>query len=124
MDVSEQKAHASGDPDAAVAKEAMNVAAAIEEEYHYRKCCVDENGLHPLKKSIPDPATCSTRMCETSKDWAHAAWVSKQQFPGCGCCLVEGKMVPDGFSWTVGTYPVETWECCRGKAVMIMEEKQ
>eukprot|EP00091_Calanus_sinicus_P004875 TRINITY_DN15235_c0_g1_i1.p1 TRINITY_DN15235_c0_g1~~TRINITY_DN15235_c0_g1_i1.p1 ORF type:complete len:121 (-),score=33.94 TRINITY_DN15235_c0_g1_i1:47-385(-) len=105
-------------------KEAMSVAAAIEEEYHYGTCCVDETGLHPLKKSIPDPATCSIRTCEASEDWAHAAWVSKQQFPGCGCCLVEGKMVPDGFSWTVGTYPVETWECCRGKAVMIMEEKQ
>ena len=30
-------------------------------------------------------------------------------------------MVPDGFAWTVGRYPVETWECCRGKIVQVME---
>ena len=42
IDVSGQKAAVEG----AVAKEGTNIAAAIEEQYHYMKCCVDETGKH------------------------------------------------------------------------------
>ena len=45
-------------------------------------------------------------------------------YPGCGCCVVEGKLVPDGFSWTIGSYPVQTWECCRGKIVRVRDLTQ
>ena len=45
-------------------------------------------------------------------------------YPGCGCCVVEGKLVPDGFSWTIGSYPVQTWECCRGKIVRVTDLTQ
>jgi len=98
-------------------------AAAIEDEYHYKHCCADETGLHQLGRTIPDPTTCSTRVCEVMEGWVHAAWVTTQLYPGCGCCVVEGKVVPDGFSWTVGLYPPEKWECCRGKVVTEIELK-
>merc|ERR1719369_2400708 len=102
-------------------KKEQVVSAAIEDEYHYENCCPDENGLHNFNWTVPDPATCSSRRCESQEGWIHAAWVTTQLYPGCGCCLVEGDMVPDGYSWTVGTYPRETWECCRGKVVMLKE---
>jgi len=97
----------------------MMPAAAIEEEYQYGSCCPDENGLHHLNMSVPDPATCSTSTCDVQEGWVEAAWVTTQHFPGCGCCEVEGKIVPDGFSWSTGTSPVQTWECCRGRIVLV-----
>merc|ERR1711872_293324 len=94
-------------------------AAAIENEYHYQNCCSDESGLHQLNQIVPDVSTCSTRMCKTQDGWVEAAWVNTQHYPGC--CEVEGKLVPDGFSWTVETFPVQTWECCKGKIVMVQQ---
>jgi hypothetical protein len=40
----------------------MNIAAAIEEEFHYGKCCVDETGKdyvkdHRLFPDMPRPAS-------------------------------------------------------------------
>ena len=49
-----------------------------------------------------------------------AAWVTTQLYPGCGCCLVDGELVPDGFSWTVEATTRQTWECCKGKVVMLV----
>ena len=80
---------------------------------------IHDQGLHHLDVSVPDPASCSTRRCEVQAGLVHAAWVTTKLFPGCGCCMVEGKMVPDGFSWTVGTYRVETFECCKGEVVRV-----
>jgi len=53
-----------------------------------------------------------------------AAWVNNQHYPGCGCCEVFGKIQPDGYSWTTGggTLPVQTWECCRGKIVLVAQQ--
>ena len=115
-------------------------AAAIEDEYHYERCCPDEegkcefsqlwtvtnifSGLHSPDWNVSDPTTCSIRQCKTQEGWAQAAWVTSQQYPGCGCCVVEGKLVPDGFSWTIGSYPVQTWECCRGKIVRVTDLTQ
>ena len=117
--------------DTDAAKEKIVLSAEIEEEYDYEKCCADENGnsyvklfltidtscsgLHPIKTSIPEPSTCSIRTCEMTSGWALAAWVTKPVFSGCNCCLVDGKLVPDGYSWTSESYPVEILECCRGK---------
>merc|ERR1712096_230723 len=102
-------------------KSKMVISAAIEDEYVYQNCCADENGLQYFGGSVSDPTTCSARRCEAQEGWSHAAWVTTQLYPGCGCCLVKGEMVPDGFSWTVGTYPRETWECCKGKVVMLKD---
>ena len=85
---------------------------------YYHILCL---GLQALHTHIHDPSTCSIQTCETSPGWVEAAWVTRQKFSGCDCCIAEGKMIPDGFSWTVGKYPVETWECCRGKIVRVME---
>ena len=78
-------------------------------------------GLHHLDITVPAPASCSTQKCEVQEGWVHAAWVTTQLLSGCGCCMVEGKMVPDEFSWTVGTYPRETLKCCEGEVVVVKE---
>ena len=78
------------------------------------------SGLHYLNTSIPDPAVCSTRVCSGGAGWVEAAWVTTQLYPGCGCCLVDGELVPDGFSWTVEATTRQTWECCKGKVVMLL----
>jgi hypothetical protein len=45
IDFSEAVLAEHGDGDAAVAKEKLIIAAAIEEEYHYEKCCADKTGI-------------------------------------------------------------------------------
>ena len=72
--------------------------------------------------SISDPATCSTHRCEVQAGWVHAAWVSTLHYPGCDCCEVDGKIVPDGFSWSSGSFPGQTLECCEGKIVMVLQQ--
>jgi len=57
------KANTHKDADAE-AREEMMPAAAIEDSYHYEKCCSDGNGLHSLDQRSSDPAKCSTRKCE------------------------------------------------------------
>jgi len=99
------------------------VAAAIENEFHYEKCCGDESGVHPAGKTFEEVSMCTQRTCIASEDWTEAAWVTKQVFPGCDCCLVRGKMVPDGFNWTVGAWPVENWTCCKGKIARLFDNQ-
>ena len=80
-------------------------------------------GVYPAGKTFQEVSKCSQRTCIASEDWTEAAWVTKQVFPGCDCCLDRGKMVPDGLNWTAGASPVENWTCFKGKVVKLEDNQ-
>jgi len=96
--------------------------AALEEEFDYTKCCIDETGTHLPSTVKQEPSTCSTRTCEASTGWAHAAWVTRQILSGCGCCVINGTFVPNGFTWKSKTDPAELWVCCSGKMLLAKDQ--
>ena len=58
-------------------------------------------GILPIETVKLEPSTCSERTCQYSESSLHSSWISSQVLPGCNCCVVDGKLVPDGFSWRV-----------------------
>ena len=58
-------------------------------------------GILPIDEIKLEPSTCSKRTCEYSASSQHSSWISTQILPGCNCCDVDGKLVPDGYSWFI-----------------------
>ena len=76
-------------------------------------------GIHPVGTELPEASSCSLRTCMSGPGWSEASWVQSQICKGCDCCLVDGKVVCDGFGWR--TSGGENMECCRGKVVEIKD---
>merc|ERR1719300_672451 len=72
----------------------------------------------PIDTIKLEPSTCSNRTCEYSRSSQHSSWISTQVLPGCNCCVLDGELVSDGYSWEVDG--VE-YECCDGKIVTVVE---
>ena len=80
-----------------------------------------------------EPSTCSERTCEYSATSQHSSWISRQVFPGCKCCVLDSKLVPDGYSWEsegeeygkiITNHSKRRYfilECCEGKIVSVYE---
>jgi len=92
--------------------------AEIEIDFTYKHCCNDEEGILPTDTVKLEPSTCSERTCKYSVSSTHSSWISTQVLSGCKCCVVDGILVPDGFSWIVED---EEFECCEGKIVTVYE---
>jgi len=92
--------------------------ADIEVDFTYKYCCNDEEGILPIDTIKLEPSTCSNRTCEYSRSSQHSSWISTQVLPGCNCCVLDGELVSDGYSWEVDG--VE-YECCDGKIVTVVE---
>ena len=56
----------------------------------------------PLGTSKLEKNTCSQRTCFYSESLPYSTWISKQVVDGCGCCVVDDKLVKDGYMWTNG----------------------
>ena len=78
-------------------------------------------GLSPLQTKKLESKSCSERICYYTNALQYSTWISSKvrkidyelyspslfQFypkvlPGCDCCVVDGKLVPDGESWIQG----------------------
>ena len=68
---------------------------------------------------MPQPRTCSIRICEYEESWPHSVWITEKELEGCDCCLLpNGTLVADGATWWDNTvFPPEMKECCRGQIV-------
>jgi len=94
--------------------------AVIEQEFSYRNCCNDNNKtLQYLGAEVPEPRTCSIRICEYEESWPHSVWITEKELEGCDCCLLpNGTLVADGATWWDNSVtPPEMKECCRGQIV-------
>jgi len=92
--------------------------ANIEKDFNYKSCCNDEEGILPINEIKLEPLTCSERTCKYSTSSQHSSWISTQILPGCNCCVVDGKLVPDGHSWFIDW---QEYECCEGKIVAVID---
>jgi len=92
--------------------------ANIEIDFTYTYCCNDEEGILPINTTKLEPSTCSERTCEYSPSFQHSSWISTQVLSGCNCCVIDGILVPNGFSWNIED---EEFECCEGKIVSVYE---
>jgi len=92
--------------------------ANIEIDFTYESCCNDGEGILPIGEIKLEPSTCSKRTCEYSASSQHSSWISTQILPGCNCCVVDGKLVPDGYSWFIDR---QEYECCEGKIVSVVD---
>ena len=75
--------------------------------------------LHYLGAEVPEPSSCSYRICEYSQSWPHSVWITEKELEGCDCCLLpNGTMVADGATWVDNSVtPPQMKECCRGQIV-------
>ena len=75
-------------------------------------------GLSRVNETKLDPKTCTERICHSSENLLYAHWISSkvslysvacfylfllyfQAELGCDCCEVNGKLVPDKYTWVV-----------------------
>ena len=105
-------------------------------------------GLSEINSTRLDKKSCSERKCFYSATFLHAVWKSDQVIklstqistanyglqllPGCDCCVVDGNLVEDKYTWikentTYGKYLRKYYavlwslfnvECCRGDIVI------
>jgi len=96
-------------------REWNRLMGTITESYTATKCCLDDDGLHPVNTTKLDPSTCSQRTCRPGNPTS--LWSSCPVIPGgIDCCPFNDTLIANGD--VVQTQSGMNVTCCDGQMVV------